>query len=48
MMYKEGQISYLVDDDKVYFDELLILEILNSMEKRNNIKYTPNYSKKII
>ncbi len=33
------QRCWLIDDDGVYFDQFLILEILNTMDKRNKITF---------
>jgi hypothetical protein len=47
-LYKSDQRCYLIDDENVYFDEFLILEILNSMEQKNNIQYEQDEAKQVI
>jgi hypothetical protein len=37
-----NQKCVLTDDENVVFDEFLILEILNTMDKRNRIRYKKN------
>jgi hypothetical protein len=47
-LYKSEQRCFLVDDENVYFDEFLILEILNSMEPKNGIRYEQDESERVI
>jgi hypothetical protein len=47
-LYKSDQRCYLIDDENVYFDEFLILEILNSMEQKNDIQYEQDEAKQVI
>ncbi len=44
----KNQRCYLIDDDKIYFDEYLLLEILNSMDKKNGITFHQDQSKNVI
>jgi hypothetical protein len=47
-LFKAEQRCFLIDDANVYFDEFLILEILNSMEPKNGIRYSQDASRAVI